>query len=151
MLPCSFSAAHKAFPQNIQRWCQKGQSKNSGSLSWSDKLSLSYPQYRPAENTLLEGSPRSSPALCHYSLRESEKQRGAEIYSEIGEEEGGINSIRASFQSVSVLCVLGRSALTLQEGLQVLDVLCVLERVRFVECDIQWVGTNHQPCNDNIK
>lgn len=37
----------------------------------------------------------------------------------------------------------------MQEGLQVLDILCVLERVGLVEHDVQRVWANHQPCNED--
>lgn len=67
-VPCSSSATRRVFLQNIQSWCQRAQSRDSGSPSWRDRLSLTCPLCRPAENTLLVGSRHSCPAVNHYIL-----------------------------------------------------------------------------------
>lgn len=146
LLPCSFSESRRVFPQSIQSWCQKDRSKNSGSLSWSGKLSLWIPRYRPAESTLPEGSPRSAPALYRYILRET--KGGKEIHDRYTTRiSGKISGKRRMVEFISSALHLIWGALTFQKGLQESDVLSVLLRVRFVECDVQWIRTNHQACN----
>lgn len=107
VLPCSSSAAHRAFLLDIQSRCRKGQSTNSGRSSWRDKLSLSSHR-RPACNTLPECSPRCSPASNHCILMQRQRwievQRihifGKSQWKKIGERESGIHFITARFQSV---------------------------------------------------
>lgn len=82
VLPCSFSGARTVFPQSIQSWCQRGQSRNSGGSSWNDNFSLTCPRC-PADNTLLQGSQCSSPALYRYILgqdRERDERRYIQVY-----------------------------------------------------------------------
>lgn len=154
VLPCSFSGARTVFPQSIQSWCQRGQSRNSGGSSWNDNFSLTCPRC-PADNTLLQGSQCSSPALYRYILgkdRERDERRYIQVYG-INEQRVGKKKIRDLLHLAFIpflyefISAWGRSALTLQEGLQVLDILCVLVRVRFVEWNVQWIWTDHQPCN----
>lgn len=68
LLPCSALAAHRVFPHDNQSWCQRGQSTDSGTPSWSGKLSSSCRPNRPEGNTLQVGILRSSPAPNRYIL-----------------------------------------------------------------------------------
>lgn len=137
-LPCSFSAECRAFPQRIRRWCRRGRSRGSGGPSWSDRLPSSCSRCHPAERAFLEGIPCYSPARCRCILRNT----GAKTRSDKWNQHWGWDNLSLR---------RGEGLRTLQELIQVFDVVRVLCGVRFVVDDVQRAGTDHQACGEDGK